>query len=158
MCILKPQLYKWVAAILQTEWTYWVTGQYCTSWLELASFRGSRLGTGSKPKPDDGLDGDLRCRHTPPSAHRKPVIFAHSLIWSCNTHICPIRHMPVKKRKWMWRYQQSCSDEMQLSETKLIFLNLYSSTNIHTYTCVTMSKCDWECVPTQSKVIITIQG
>jgi len=99
MCILMPQVYEWVATILQTEWTYWVTGQYCTSWLELASFRGSRLGTGSKPKPDDGLDGDLRCRHTPPSAHRKPVIFAHSLIWSCNTHICPIRHMPVNKRK-----------------------------------------------------------
>jgi hypothetical protein len=67
-------------APLLTEKTYCVTGQYCTSWLELANLRGSRLGTGSSPKPADGLDGDLRCRHTPPSAQRKPVMLAHSLI------------------------------------------------------------------------------
>lgn len=30
-----------------------------------------------------GRDGDFLCRHTPPKAHRNPVMFAHSFIWSC---------------------------------------------------------------------------
>lgn len=32
----------------------------------------------------EGLEGDFLCKQTPPSAHKNPVMFAHSLICSYN--------------------------------------------------------------------------
>lgn len=37
-----------------------------------------------------GRAGLLRCKHTPPMAQRKPVMLAHSLIWSCKINFALI--------------------------------------------------------------------
>ena len=107
--------------------SYCVTGQYCMSCeVNTLDFLESR------DKVEEAEEIGIRaglflCRHTPPRAHKKPVMFAHSFIWSYSLNIKYnsftqfstffIRNKYLKmKRKWnLLQARGRTNDEMPVA-------------------------------------------